>query len=433
MKPRVLMLGWEHPPYFNGGLGVASTALAESIKPHVDLRMVVPKSGITAKVPAYELIGLNALQLPPRRITVKREVKEQLKKVKLHYVEVDLQGYENVPPQVRQVPMGSDFITITKVIEEDKEVEGPFLIDELYGHDLYDKVIEYTEIVAEMAKEWEFDIIHCHDWMTFLAGLELKAATAKPLVLHVHSLQYDRAGPESRDLIYQIERHAMGQADAILPVSHYTSDIIQTYYGISPEKITPIHNGLNMKEPYRSEKPFPENLVVFLGRITGQKGPAYFFEAAKKILEERKDMRFMLAGKGELIDKLIQQAAEEGLGDRIHFTGFLEPDRVRELLAMADVYVMPSVSEPFGLSALEAAHMGVPVILSENAGVKEVLNHALAIEYKDTDRLARMITSVVDDHLWKQRIVQGQKADLKSVAWSNSGKQVVEVYESLLS
>jgi len=428
MQPEILMLGWEHPPFFNGGLGVASTALAEALSSKVKLRLLVPKSGILPQAPAYELIGLNTLKLPPRRIWVDRSWEEKLKKVKIHYVEVDLRGYETKPNILRKEVIQEDYLKIKRVAREEREIEGPFLIDELYGKDLFEKVLEYTEIIGQLSRKVDFDIIHAHDWMTFLAGMEIKAYSGKPLLLHVHSLQYDRGGPKNRDLIYEIERHAMNQADGVIAVSAYTKGLMQRYYGISGEKIHVVHNGLVSGESYRAEKPFREKLVVFLGRMTGQKGPRYFFEAAKILLAHRQDLRFMMAGKGELIEGLIEETAREGLGDRLHFTGFLEPDRVRELLAMADVYVMPSVSEPFGLTALEAAQMGVPVILSQTSGAREVLSHAIAIDYQKTDTLAKTIGGILDDPLWQRQIVEGQKKDLQSLAWEDAADQVLELY-----
>jgi len=192
MQPEILMLGWEHPPFFNGGLGVASTALAEALSSKVKLRLLVPKSGILPQAPAYELIGLNTLKLPPRRIWVDRSWEEKLKKVKIHYVEVDLRGYETKPNILRKEVIQEDYLKIKRVAREEREIEGPFLIDELYGKDLFEKVLEYTEIIGQLSRKVDFDIIHAHDWMTFLAGMEIKAYSGKPLLLHVHSLQYDR-------------------------------------------------------------------------------------------------------------------------------------------------------------------------------------------------------------------------------------------------
>lgn len=432
MKPNVLMLGWEHPPFFNGGLGVASTALAEQLAELVSLKMVVPKSGISPKRPPYELIGLNTIELPPRNIELERVIEERLKQVKVHFVKVDLQGYEIVPRTLYKKKITEEYLVLEKKLFEEKEAQGPFEIENLYGEDLLEKVFEYSEAVSALAGQWDFDLIHAHDWMTFLAGLQLKSLTSKPLLLHVHSLQYDRAGSRNRDQIYQIERHAMQHADGVVAVSAYTTKVIHRYYGIPQEKIHVVHNGVSPTKTQRLSKPFREKLVVFLGRLTGQKGPGYFFRAAREILKRRRDVRFLIAGKGELIQPLIEATAEEGLGDRIHFTGFLEPDRVRELLAMADLYVMPSVSEPFGLSALEAAQMGVPVVISETSGVGEVLKHAIAVDYLQTEKMAKIITGILDDPIWHREIVQNQEKDLQDASWHLSAQKLTDIYRNLI-
>ncbi|MEL6133765.1 MAG: glycosyltransferase family 4 protein, partial [Bacteroidota bacterium] len=365
---------------------------------------------------------------------------EKLRKVKVSYVEVDLQGYEIAPQILRKPIKTASFLTIKRVVREavDERIEVQeeptgFQLPQNYGKDLLEKVAEYGEWVSEIARDKDFDLIHAHDWMTFLAGLELKALYDKPLVLHIHSLTYDRQGPETRGWVYELERHAMTQADAIIPVSNYTADIITRYYGIDPAKLFPVHNGIAPKVAYRTPKPFSEKLVVFLGRITGQKGPDYFYQAAKKLLQRDPQVRFIVAGKGDLIDPMIRQTAKDHLGDRIHFTGFLEPDRATDMLSMADLYIMPSVSEPFGLSALEAAQMNVPCIISETSGVAEVLPHAIQISYEKTDTMARMMYALLHDDEWRHRIIQGQVADLKHVAWKKSAKEVMRIYLQTLS
>lgn len=427
------MLGWEYPPFFNGGLGVASTGIAEALSPHVELTLIVPRTGNVFKAPSYELIGLHQRMLPARQVETQKVYETLQERVKLAYVEVDLSGYDRLPPAVRQVPVGTEYFKVRKVVSEvTTEPSVPFLIKELYGDDLSERIHEYSELVVEMAGEMSFDVIHAHDWMTFLAGMELKARFNKPLVLHIHSLSYDRNGPLERGFVYELERHAMLQADRIIPVSTYTAETIQTYYGISPRKLVPVHNGVHPQTAYRIPKPFKEKLVVFLGRLTEQKGPMYFFKAAQILLKQTENVRFIIAGKGELIDELIRETAKAEIGDRLHFTGFLEPDRAQDMLAMADVYVMPSVSEPFGIAALEAAQMEVPCIISKFSGVAEVLSHAISVDYANHEMLARIIYGLLEDDYWRTQVVSGQLEDLKGISWDQTAQKILGVYEEVL-
>ncbi|MEL6634055.1 MAG: glycosyltransferase [Bacteroidota bacterium] len=442
MNPRVLMLGWEYPPYINGGLGIATTGLAAALGEITPLQLIVPRAQVDLNPHAFDLIGLN--QQKKRWVSQKKYrdkiIEEKLRKVKLSYVNVDLQGYEIEPKILRKSIQTESFFTVKRVVREAyvekvevvEEQEG-FQLSQNYGKNLIEKVTEYGEWVREIVRDQDFDLIHAHDWMTFLAGLELKALYDKPLVLHIHSLTYDRQGPEARGWVYELERHAMNQADIVLPVSRYTANVITQYYGISPHKLSPVYNGIAPQEPYRTPKPFKERLVVFLGRITGQKGPEYFYQAAKKLLVRDPNVRFVVAGKGDLIDPMIRQTAKDRLGDRIHFTGFMEPDRVTDMLSMADLYIMPSVSEPFGLSALEAAQMDVPCIISETSGVAEVLPHAIQVDYAKTDTMARMMYALLHDREWRHRITQGQQADLKHLTWTKSAKEVMRIYQQLFN
>ncbi len=426
------MLGWEFPPYLNGGLGVATVGLAQALAPLNDLTLLVPRSNSSYRAEGYRLLTMHGQSISAVKATYLERETEYLKEVKVEYLPIDISGYERIERRYDAVEK-EHWLKVERFVEHEEEISPAkyFFFDQPYGSNLVQKVLDYTEMAMAHSEGWDFDIIHAHDWMTFLLGMELKARTGKPLVLHVHSLEYDRGGPESRNWIFELELHATQVADAIIPVSAYTADILKEIYGAKADKLHPISNGIEPFEGYRKEAPFPEPLITFLGRITHQKGPAFFLEMAKYLLGKRPELRFAIAGRGEQIEQLIEQTAAARLGNRIHFTGHLETDPVRNLLAMTDVYVLPSVSEPFGLSALEAAQMQVPCVISQNSGVAEVLPSALIADYADSQALGDRILELLDNESLRQQVVAGQLEDLKSVGWPRAARQVTALYQKL--
>ncbi|GAB4406888.1 MAG: glycosyltransferase family 4 protein [Bacteroidia bacterium] len=426
------MLGWEYPPFVNGGLGVASAHIARSLAAHAALTLMVPRSPKLADALPYDLIGMQGRSLPDTWGKEMTKRQELLREVRTRYIEVRLAGYERNPRRMEPVEE-EVFLTVERHVVQDVLLRPgkTFMLDETYGPDLLERVQDFAELVRSEAQGLDYDLIHAHDWMTFLAGLELKAATGRPLVLHLHSLEYDRSGPGVRNWIYKLERHAMEQADLVLAVSHYTAERIRDYYQIAPDKIKTVPNGVDPVVPYRRERPFPERLVVFLGRLEDQKGPSYFLEAARQVLAGRRDVRFVVAGKGEQIRQLIYRVAEARLGDRIHFAGHLEKEHVQDLLAMADVYVMSSVSEPFGLSALEAAQMDVPCIVSRQSGVYEVMGGAAGVDYWDTEEMARQIGALLDDPAYRDAIRAGQRKDLQQLSWEGAASRMMDLFGTL--
>lgn len=425
---RVLKLGWEFPPLINGGLGVACLGLSRALSKHVDLTVVVPRSAPDAGFDGFELRGLNNLSI------------EQLQKVEGKY------QYESFA-QVRNVPIFLDpYDTSGTSLDILERTEGgevtfsettrqqldSFKIGELYGPDLGNKVVEFSKIAAKLAMLEDFDVIHAHDWMTFLAGVEVKKATGKPLIVHVHASQYDRAGADARGWIYDLEKYGMEQADRVIPVSNYTGDIVTGHYGIDPKKVRPVHNGADPVDVFITKKKFPEKLVLFLGRLTAQKGPEFFLEIASKVLEKNRDVRFVVAGTGEKLRPLIETGAFRGLGGHFHFTGFLNKEKVNDLLSMTDVYCMPSVSEPFGLSALEAAQFGIPAVISKQSGVAEVLQGALVADFWDVELMAKHINDLLTDDEMRDKVVEQAKLDIAASTWDAAAVKVFEIYRELV-
>lgn len=432
VKPKVLMLGWEYPPYLNGGLGVATAGLAAALAPLTELTLVLPRSEV-ARLPAGgRILSLHGQALPERRQRHTRRETELLREVRVEYVPVVLQGYEQVGRRFAPITR-EHWLRVEHLVPEDliTRPAQPFFIDQLYGDDVVSRVIDYSELVLRLAEDLDFDLIHAHDWMTFLAGLHLKARSGKPLVLHVHSLEYDRGGPASRGWIFELEQHALHQADLVMPVSRYTADILRRVYGVASDRLYPVRNGIEPMDRYRVARPFAEPLVAFLGRITPQKGPRYFFDAALRVLRQGTPAQFVVAGRGEEIDALMRQATAAQVRDRVHFPGFLDRDRVRDLLAMADVFVLPSVSEPFGLVALEAAQMGVPCLLSTQSGVAEVLHGALQVDYADTEAMARLIARLIRAPHLRAQVIAAQDRALARISWPATAQKVLTGYAQI--
>lgn len=441
MKMKVLMLGWEFPPVINGGLGVACLGLSKALSEFVDLTVILPKSDPNFIVENVELIGLNNIDLKSilkKETTTTKTLYDTF--ADTEYVNIDIDPYLHLSQTMgkERVSISESTITDTQLTEQQSEelmIEKflhVFRDGELYGEDVIQKVIYYSKYVLMLAAHKEFDVIYAHDWMTFLAGLEIKAKTGKPLALHVHALDYDRGGPDSKGWIYDLEKYAMENADLILPVSEYTAGVISNHYGIDPEKVKPVHNGADDVEAYKLERGFPEKLVLFLGRVTGQKGPEFFLEVASKVFESYPKVRFVVAGTGDRLKRLIESGAYKQIGHKFHFTGFLNKEKVHKLLAMTDVYCMPSVSEPFGLSALEAAQFGIPMVISRQSGVAEVLSGALSADYWDTDLMAEHILSLLKSKRLSNQVVKMSNKDLKHLRWKDSAQKVYDAFETLL-
>lgn len=424
---RVLKLGWEFPPLINGGLGVACLGLSQALAKHVDLQVIVPRAAPEADFDGFKLTGLNHLRT------------EDLQTVEGTYRYESFARIEQVP--IHLDPYDSDETTTSRIIMEPggeirfsrttRRQLDQFKTGELYGADLGTKVVEFSKVAAKMAMLLDFDVIHAHDWMTFLAGVEVKKATGKPLVIHVHASQYDRAGAAARGWIYDLEKYGMEEADIVIPVSRYTGQICTSHYNVDPAKIRPVHNGAEPVKAFTTRKPFPEKLVLFLGRLTAQKGPEFFLEIAAKVLEKTRNVRFVMAGTGERLKPLAESTAFRGLGGYLHFTGFLDKEKVNELLSMTDIYCMPSVSEPFGLSALEAAQFGIPAVISKQSGVAEVLKGALKADYWDVDLMAKHIIDLLEDDELRQRVVEQAAQDMAAATWDAAAEKVVAIYEEL--
>lgn len=424
------MLGWEYPPFINGGLGIACAGLCNALAEYAEITLIVPKISEAQKNEKIRAIGLNKIdQEEFEQFEIEEIIKES---IEVHKIDVQLDPYTfpEKPPKEKKITRRYTEKIVKKKIEK---VKNALNFDDLYGNDVIGKVVLYADLVKNISSKLQFDIIHAHDWMTSLAGLDVKKMTGKPLVLHVHSLDYDRAGGDSRSWIFETEKNALFNADLIIPVSNYTASILQSHYGIHGIPVMTVHNGIEIEAPEKKEKPFPEKMVLFIGRLTGQKGPEYFLEIATRIYKKYKNVRFVIAGTGEKLVHLLEDGAYRQIGSRVHFTGFLGREKIKDLLAIADVYCMPSVSEPFGLTALEAAQYQIPTVISERSGVAEVLTGSLKADFWDIDLMVKQITDLLSNDKLKEKVVKQNNEDLKSLTWQNAAKKVADAYQDLLS
>ncbi len=305
-----------------------------------------------------------------------------------------------------------------------------------YPDNLLEEINNYSIVAGVIARTIPCDVIHSHDWLTYPAGIHAKQVTGKPLVIHVHATDYDRSRGNVNPTVFAIERDGMMQADHIITVSNLTRQTVIDKYGIDPAKVTTVHNAVTpLSEEFLNvevEKP-KDKIVTFLGRITMQKGPEYFVETAAKVLKNNHNVRFVMAGSGDMMDKMINLAAERGIADRFHFPGFQKGKQVYEMLKASDVYVMPSVSEPFGISPLEAMQMGVPSIISKQSGCAEILNNVIKTDYWDVDAMADAIYSIVTYPAMHRQLSEDGLAEVNQITWDKAGRKVIDIYNKVLN
>ncbi len=385
------MYGWEFPPHSSGGLGTACYGLTRSLS----------KKGakITFVLPYYPGTS-DFLDIISANITFKR-VNSPLRP----YLSAARYGF------LRE---GGSIPTI-------------------YGESLFDEVHRYAEEAKRIAAETEFEIIHCHAWMTFMAGIFSKNLKGKPLIVHVHSTEFDRTGGNSvNQHVYDIERRGMEEADAVIAVSNYTKNMIVRHYGIPEGKIRVVHNAVDQKLPAAKLPEKREKVVLFLGRITLQKGPDYFLYAAKRVLEYYPNVKFILAGKGDMEHFIIEKAAELGIAKNVLFAGFLKGEEVERAYRMADLYVMPSVSEPFGITALEAIQSGTPILISKQSGVSEVVTHALKADFWDVNDLAGKIIAVLRYRALPHVLREHASQEIARFTWDDPAQKCIDIYHEIL-
>lgn len=393
------MFGWEFPPFNQGGLGTACHGLTKGLVNNgVDITIVLPQQP-------------EGIVIPHVNFLVPSDHFRMIRGVPAFFVPYD----------------SPDAYLVRKNAHEGKS---------LYGKDLFQEVYRYAMAIAELVKDHPFEIIHAHDWMTFPAAMLVKQETHKPMVVHIHATEFDRGGGNCNQAVYAIERTGMHAADHIITVSNYTKNMIVQHYGIPPEKISVVYNALDNSFFSPSLDEFSsrwtdDKVVLFLGRMTLQKGPDYFLYAAKKVLELDDKVTFIMAGSGDMEGYLISKAAELGIGHKIFFTGQLRGEDVSKMYRMADVYVMPSVSEPFGITPLEAQYHNVPVIISKQSGVSEVLHHCLKVDFWDVDALVNAMHAVIHHQPLHDCLSMNGKDEVQTFQWDTAATRCVSVYEQV--
>jgi glycosyltransferase involved in cell wall biosynthesis len=422
---RVLMFGWEFPPHISGGLGTASYGLTKGMSTLDDLEVifVVPKAWGDEDPTMVRLVGANKIPVASRKVFYKGF------RHPLETIEIS----SKIVPYI-------DPLDFWKVVTTETEGHNLFVqtndngtVDFSGRYDSYlmDEINKYAIVASVIAEENEFDVIHAHDWLAYPAGIAAMAVSGKPLVIHVHATDFDRSGGNVNPDVYQIEKNGMDAASKIITVSNLTRDIVINRYNIDPEKVETVYNAV---EPVRFcedmmvTKGFDEKVVTFLGRITLQKGPEYFIEAAYKVLKVMHNVRFVMAGSGDMMERMMRRAAALKITDRFHFTGFLRGTDVFKMLEMSDVYIMPSVSEPFGISPLEAMQSNVPVIISKQSGVAEILTHAVKTDFWDIDAMADAIYGILNYPALSRMFIKNGKEEVIRLKWDNSAKHVRDIY-----
>jgi len=440
---RVFMLGWEFPPFISGGLGTACYGLTKAMSTlgteilfvlprpvsspfSTHVKLLSPKAGSPLESPVtefrldeFEHVSFRAIPSrmsdPYERPEADKLAEERTKRTKGATAEVGASTNGSA---------GADRATAGFV----KESKGDH-----YAGDMFGEIQRYATLATEIARNESFDVVHAHDWMTFPAGLAVAALKNVPLVVHVHSTEFDRSGVNVDTRIYDIERRGMHGAMKVIAVSLLTKNICVHQYGLDASKVEVVYNAVEVngngdfdEEKYKIHS--DEKIVLFLGRITMQKGPEYFLAAAKKVLEVMDNVKFVMAGSGDMIRRVIEMAAAMGIGHKVLFTGFLRGADVERVFKMADLYVMPSVSEPFGIAPLEAMSHDVPVIVSKQSGVAEVLNHALKVDFWDVNEMANKIVAVLRHPPLASTLRQHGSFDVRKRTWGDAAKECVDVY-----
>jgi glycosyltransferase involved in cell wall biosynthesis len=440
---KVFMLGWEFPPHISGGLGTACHGLTRGLDEiGVNVSFVMPTA---IPVEAQSHVQFRSPADLAARTGAAEPWAYEFRHLELHEVEAYLHPYGSPESHKAAVARLEDRTRAAGGARAEQQrflkealPAGTFAADSggHYPGDLLGQVYRYGRLALELALHEEFDVIHAHDWMTFPAGMAVAAATRKPLVVQVHSTEFDRSGEHVNQQVYDIERAGMHSASRVVCVSYLTQKVVVSRYGVPPEKTAVVYNAVETPDAAQLEmNPIRQNekIVLFLGRVTMQKGPEYFLMAARKVVEKYPNVRFIVAGSGDMTARCVQLTADLKLGSHVTFTGFLRGRDVDRVFSMADLFVMPSVSEPFGIAPLEALSHSVPVIISKQSGVSEVLTHVLKVDFWDTDEMANKILAVLRHAPLRRTLRQHGHIELRKFSWRDSARKLLGIYQQLVA
>lgn len=418
---KVLMFGWEFPPHILGGLGTASYGLTKGMSQQedMDITFCIPRPWGDEDQSFLKIVGMNSVPITWRDV-----------------------NWDYVNSRVGHYMHPQDYYDFRDHIYADFNYMnvndlGCIEFSGKYPDNLQEEINNYSIVAGIVARRQDFEIIHSHDWLTYPAGIHAKQVSGKPLVIHVHATDFDRSRGNVNPTVYAIEKNGMDYADHIMCVSELTRQTVINKYHQDPRKVSTVHNAVSPLPqevldivPQRRDK---EKVVTFLGRITMQKGPEYFVEAAALVLHRTKHVRFVMAGSGDMMNKMIRLVAKKGIADRFHFPGFMKGKQVYEILKASDVYVMPSVSEPFGISPLEAMQVNVPTIISNQSGCAEILDKCIKTDYWDIQAMADAIYSICTyPSIYDYLKVEGKK-EVDQIVWEKVGYKVRGIYDSILN
>ncbi len=417
---KALMFGWEFPPHILGGLGTASYGLTKGMHANGDMEIsfVIPNPWGDEEKGFANIIG--ACNTPVAWRDVNWDyVQGRIGNVMYPQMYFDLRDH---------IYADFNYMRLNDL--------GCIEFSGRYPDNILEEINNYSIVAGVIARTVPCDVIHSHDWLTYPAGIHAKNVTGKPLVIHVHASEFDRSRGKPNPTVFGIEKDGMNNADHIITVSDLTRRTVIDKYGIDPAKVTTVHNAviplsdelLNLKRREGKDK-----VITFLGRITMQKGPEYFVEAAAKVLQKNKKVRFVMAGGGDMEAAMIRLAAKRNIADRFHFTGFLRGKDVYQMFRDSDVYVMPSVSEPFGISPLEAMEMGVPSIISKQSGCAEILDNVIKTDYWDIDAMADAMHALVSYPALHSELRDKGIEEIHQITWEKAGKKVIDIYNQVIA
>ena len=427
------MFGWEFPPHIAGGLGTACYGMTRGLARNgVEVVFVMPRAYGDEDQRFVRVVNASDVETIGTR---DHEFSEELLE-KVSFIHIDSNMLPYISPE-EYAAYHDEFVRSGRTHEWTDVWKQRYTFSGKYGANLMEEVARYAMVAAQVAKDLEgqFDVIHAHDWLTYFAGIAAKRVSGKPLVVHMHATEFDRSGENINRRVYAIEKAGMQAADRVIAVSELTRRIVIGKYGIPADKVVTVHNAVRFGESEEAapERAVKDKVVTFLGRITYQKGPDYFVEAAAKVLQRVSDVRFVMAGSGDLMNHVVRRMAQLGIADRFHFTGFLKGGEVQRMFRLSDVYVMPSVSEPFGISPLEAMRSGVPVIISRQSGVAEVLDYAIKVNYWDVDALADAIYGLLTYPALGRMFASKGLEEVTGLKWTNAAAKIKTVYETVVA
>ncbi|MFI3281768.1 MAG: glycosyltransferase family 4 protein [Rikenellaceae bacterium] len=430
---RVLMFGWEFPPHIAGGLGTACYGMTRGLaRNDVEVTFVVPRAYGDEDQRFIKVV--NASDVEAQFGGVGGGSEDIMSKISFIHIDSNMVPY--ISPEEYKSYHDEFVLSGRKSWSTSDVWSQRYTFSGKYGANLMEEVARYAMVAAQVARELEgqFDVIHAHDWLTYYAGIAAKQISGKPLVVHMHATEYDRSGENVNTQVYDIERAGMAAADMVIAVSNLTRKIVVEKYGIPADRVVAVHNAVRFaeKEDALPERGVKDKIVTFLGRITFQKGPDYFVEAAAKVLKRVPNVRFVMAGSGDMMNHIIRRVAALGIADRFHFTGFLRGEDVHKMFQLSDVYIMPSVSEPFGISPLEAMRSNVPVIISKQSGVAEVLDYALKVDYWDVDAMADAIYGLITYPALSKMFAQKGLEEVTGLKWNNAASKIKAIYEQVI-